>query len=395
MASILDPVKDEVIRLYLSGLTLVEVGRRFGVTNTCVRNLLLAQGVQPRTVGEASQLAWKKPSRVARTSSFDVDQVVELYRDGLDSVEIGDRLGTSSVHVRYLLRRSGVEVRSKSEAGKIAWEENRANGLCREADVGPYRVIEDRARLAPATQLSLPFDLEGQPSPAERERQRRYKHEYYEKNREAYRRTARERHRLLRDEAIAAYGGACSCCGSSHSEFLAIDHTLGGGVRHRLYLGSRGIGGGVGFYRWLKKNGYPPEFRLMCHNCNCSTSWYGYCPHRESHPFVPSCEHLSGKDLAKTVRQARRRRLRLEVVDGYGGRCACCGEDLVEFLAVDHVAGDGAEHRREIGKGSTYTFLRQIVTDGFPERYRLLCHNCNSSLGWYGHCPHTHKSRCM
>lgn len=73
-----------------------------------------------------------------------------------------------------------------------------------------------------------------------------------------------------------AYGGTCRCCSESRNEFLAIDHVNGGGNKHRLELE---VGGSAGFYTWLKRNGFPPVFQVLCHNCNMARSIYGRCPH--------------------------------------------------------------------------------------------------------------------
>lgn len=85
-------------------------------------------------------------------------------------------------------------------------------------------------------------------------------------------------HARNRDAALRAYSTgpepSCSCCGEGVLTFLALDHIDGGGGRHR-----RETGGG-GFYLWLKKNGYPPGFRILCHNCNLGRQINGgMCPH--------------------------------------------------------------------------------------------------------------------
>lgn len=36
---------------------------------------------------------------------------------------------------------------------------------------------------------------------------------------------------------------------------------------------------GVRIEEWLKKNDYPKGFQILCHNCNMSKGFYGYCPH--------------------------------------------------------------------------------------------------------------------
>lgn len=87
----------------------------------------------------------------------------------------------------------------------------------------------------------------------------------------------RARYRKIRAEVFAAYGGAkCSCCGEQHIEFLSIDHIDGGGKKHIRSLGST-------FYFWLKKNNFPPRFRVLCMNCNHAIGRSGgnhQCPHQ-------------------------------------------------------------------------------------------------------------------
>jgi len=76
---------------------------------------------------------------------------------------------------------------------------------------------------------------------------------------------ARKRNWAIKEEAIQHYGGECACCHETALEFLAIDHVKGNGNKHRKEIG---LDGGVGFYKWLKRNNWPEGFRAMCHNCN-------------------------------------------------------------------------------------------------------------------------------
>ena len=80
----------------------------------------------------------------------------------------------------------------------------------------------------------------------------------------------RERYRKTRDEVIAHYGGKCYCCGIRQREFLGIDHSLVE-TDSNFRSGSRLI-------IWLKQNNFPAGFRVLCHNCNSSLGFYGYCP---------------------------------------------------------------------------------------------------------------------
>lgn len=68
-------------------------------------------------------------------------------------------------------------------------------------------------------------------------------------------------------DAFDAYGGpVCCLCGEDRVELLEIDHTNGGGNKHRASLNMEG--GGYSFYLWLKRNNYPPGFRVLCPTCN-------------------------------------------------------------------------------------------------------------------------------
>ena len=79
----------------------------------------------------------------------------------------------------------------------------------------------------------------------------------------------------LRSEVLSHYGGACACCGESEPKFLGLDHIDGGGTKHRNELGLRGDA----VYGWAKREGYPPIFQVLCHNCNMAKGFYGSCPH--------------------------------------------------------------------------------------------------------------------
>jgi|SRR5579859_8012881 len=65
-------------------------------------------------------------------------------------------------------------------------------------------------------------------------------------------------------EMIKAYGGSCSWCKISHPLFLTLDH-----INNNGNLESKR--GGVEFYQYLKRLGYPgkdTQLQLLCHNCN-------------------------------------------------------------------------------------------------------------------------------
>ena len=103
----------------------------------------------------------------------------------------------------------------------------------------------------------------------------------------------------------------------------------------------------------------------------------------------------------RATAKARRRQLKADALAAYGGAvCVCCGEKHIEFLAIDHINGDGAEHRRALLKergwkvsatamsGShMYYWLRE---NNYPPGFQVLCANCNTAKGHAADrlCPH-------
>jgi len=190
-------------------------------------------------------------------------------------------------------------------------------------------------------------------------------------------------------EVLRAYGHECYCCGLNQLEFLTIDHINGGGSKHRKQITS--------LYGWLKKNNYPDGHRTACINCNLGRSRNnrdnineigGLCPHQDNQiknknffitPYTKN-RLLTGKSNRKSDIK-----LRLAVIDTYGGKCQCCDNSQYEFLSMDHIMGGGREHTSKI-KGTIYTWAKK---NNYPSDLRILCLTCN--LGRQvngGKCPH-------
>lgn len=113
-----------------------------------------------------------------------------------------------------------------------------------------------------------------------REKSREADRTYQRENREIYQASQRRRNREAKMLCLRHYGGddpACKCCGEQLPEFLCLDHKDGGGNKHRAEIKQAGSG----LYHWVKKNNFPPIFRVLCHNCNFSLGLYGYCPHEQ------------------------------------------------------------------------------------------------------------------
>jgi hypothetical protein len=100
--------------------------------------------------------------------------------------------------------------------------------------------------------------------------------------------------------------------------------------------------------------------------CNIAKGTYGVCPHIT----IPKITwHF---------------KLKLKVIEEYGNKCKCCGETNPYFLVIDHINGGGAAHRKAVKSIIIWLRDNNCPKDGF----RLLCANCNHSLGVYEYCPH-------
>lgn len=93
----------------------------------------------------------------------------------------------------------------------------------------------------------------------------------------------KERHtqwrRQLYREVLSHYGIKCACCGEPNFAFLTLDHINDDGAAHRRLLKMKG---GYSFYLWVKRNGYPKMFQVLCWNCQNGKRIYGICPHQSA-----------------------------------------------------------------------------------------------------------------
>jgi 5-methylcytosine-specific restriction endonuclease McrA len=83
--------------------------------------------------------------------------------------------------------------------------------------------------------------------------------------------------------------------------------------------------------------------------------------------------------------------LKEKIVQGYGGKCACCGESEIEFLTVDHVVPVRRKHVAQYGTCGSALY-RKLLKEGFPkDNFQLLCFNCNMAKRTSAECPHQRK----
>ena len=145
-----------------------------------------------------------------------------------------------------------------------------------------------------------------------------------------------------------------------------------------------------GFY---KHRGHADGLSSRCQSCALAYNNQRYHEVVKHDPAIVEKRRQSGaawyRSHAEQGRENHRRNHRLareQCIEAYGGRCACCGESRYEFMSIDHINGGGRQHIATAEVGGK--LARWLVRKEFPLGFRVLCHNCNQSLGHYGYCPH-------
>jgi hypothetical protein len=132
------------------------------------------------------------------------------------------------------------------------------------------------------------------------EKERLYTRQYYSSHQEECKEKTRVHYRENKDKVLSGgkahravlinkilehYGKKCACCGETTEKFLTIDHINNDGTKQRK---ESGIKGSYSMYVWLIRNNYPPEFQILCYNCNLGKARNGgVCPHITNHTPPP------------------------------------------------------------------------------------------------------------
>jgi len=134
------------------------------------------------------------------------------------------------------------------------------------------------------------------------------------------------------------------------------------------------------FYR---NRGHKDGLSYVCKPCSniASAAWRAANPQR--------AKELERRHTPKKLAYMKVKYvlLKAEVLERYGTCCACCGS--TENLGIDHINGDGYEHREELfgnGRANSLGFYRWLIGNNFPPGFQTLCRPCNSSKSRDGSC---------
>ena len=127
--------------------------------------------------------------------------------------------------------------------------------------------------------------------------------------------------------------------------------------------------------------------KKVCSRCHVllEVSEFGSCNITKS-GLASSC-----KKCKVLIGYIENRKLKQEMVDAYGGGCSCCGIIELEFLTVEHIFGDGKEHRALVN-GHGASIYRDLKRKRWPKgRHTVMCRNCNCARKYNRPCLHNEK----
>lgn len=154
---------------------------------------------------------------------------------------------------------------------------------------------------------------------------------------------------------------------------------------------------GVSIAAVVRQTGRYRESVLSLQRTHCPETIVGKRVVRTGEPCI-YCGNplvkLGSRQCQPCISTRSRAKIKLEVIEAYGGVCTCCGISEPVFLTIDHIHNDGAAHRRELTKSGKKDIYRVLKAEGYPkDRFQLLCYNCNCAKQHNGVCPHKNEPK--
>jgi len=145
---------------------------------------------------------------------------------------------------------------------------------------------------------------------------------------------------------------------------------------------------------------------VRCGRTNPSAVWCcSFCKARRNSWMSKQREKgfctLCGTNLAKIGKFCERCKdgrenydqdIKRSAMEHYGqGKCACCKNDFLPHLTLDHVNNDGKAHRASLRgwERGGICLYKKLKREGYPNNppLQVLCFNCNMAKKYYGVCP--------
>ena len=127
-----------------------------------------------------------------------------------------------------------------------------------------------------------------------------------------------------------------------------------------------------------KRKKYKLEY---CRYCNCELSTpikhiqLKLC--EECYSSYLYLKHMNKKTIYNSTKAKKyNQKIRIDCLKHYSKgslKCAKCGYGDLRALTIDHICGDGYEHRKKI---KTRQIGHYLKSHNYPEGYQVLCMNC-------------------
>lgn len=156
------------------------------------------------------------------------------------------------------------------------------------------------------------------------------------------------------------YGNKCIRCGNKDVRVLEINHKNGGGTQHKKSLNKS-------LYVNIIKNNYPPEYNILCANCN----WIEYCKKDLGNPYLNK-RNFQNWLISLSYPKRYTWKTKYKVIEHYTKgemKCALCPKDDLRILTIDHIiprSFSGGKRKR----------TSDLIKEKFPLGFRILCRNC-------------------
>jgi hypothetical protein len=142
----------------------------------------------------------------------------------------------------------------------------------------------------------------------------------------------------------------------------------------------------------LTKENWMPSLEkkncAICRECNNAKGREWRKNNREKFNKYSLERYFKNPKRSHEITNRSRVKVRIEMIQSYGGKCCNCGVDDIDVLDIDHVHNNGAEDRKNNLYG--YNLYRRLKKLNWPKNnYQLLCKNCN----WKKHLLNIRKSR--
>lgn len=98
------------------------------------------------------------------------------------------------------------------------------------------------------------------------------------------------------------------------------------------------------------------------------------------------------RERSRELNAKYNRETKAAIMAMYGGACACCDEQAIEFLTLDHINNDGGQDRGNAGVGhGGYRHYKKLLREPRRSDLQILCVNCHHAKTFTGACPHERR----